>query len=286
MRVSWALCLSALSFSFPLLGSRGLAFWVVSFAAPESWHQIGTPFGRCFCLNIFTSCEVGRPLYLIRDWRARGGLRYTGERVRGRGRRRRPRDNLRRLIPSALRFVVLFSSCSLRCLGIFSCTLSVSCLSGIHLEDAKTVFSFSHHSPLRPGKRHALFPSTTPPNASFSPHFGDPSSHQPEFLFLFNFSCDCSLTCFICLASWDERTDTSLLFFSFGISGNTLLTQTGNRRGKAVEEYGRKKKGETNDEDIQIPTPLAGATFFFRLFAAVQDHHTSLARDKLTYFLC
>ena len=77
-----------------------------------------------------------------------------------------------------------------------------------------------------------------------------------------------------------------LCFIFLWNSGHTLLTQTGNRRGKAVEEYGRKKKGETNDEDIQIPTPLAGATFFFRLFAAVQDHHTSLARDKLTYFLC
>lgn len=109
MRVYWALCLSALSFPPFLRGSRGLAFWVVSFAAPESWHQIGTPFGRCFCLNIFTSCEVGRPLYLIRDWRARGGLKHTGERVPRSTRRRRPRDNLRRLIPSALRFVVLFS---------------------------------------------------------------------------------------------------------------------------------------------------------------------------------
>ena len=211
------------------------------------------------------------------------GLETTPANVsQGRGGGDRPRDNLRRLIPSALRFVVLFFSV-LCCLGIFSCTLCVACLSGIHLEDAKTVFSSLINSPLRLGKRHALFPSTTPQGIVFCRTLETHLPTNRSFVSFYFLATVLLAVFFAWLLGTSERIH--LCFFFLWNSGNTLLTQTGNRRGKAAEEYGRKKRGRQRRRYTDTDT-TGWRDPFFRLFAAVQDHHTSLARDKLTYFLC
>jgi hypothetical protein len=74
-------------------------------------------------------------------------------------------------------------------------------------------------------------------------------------------------------------------FFSFRIVEVTPLTQTGNRRGKAVEEHGKKRGRQQRRYNRHRHHRLA-RPFFFELFAAVQIITHLLPETSLQYFLC
>jgi len=108
-------------------------------------------------------------------------------------------------------------------------------------------------------------------------HFGDPSSQQPEFLFSFSaflrFYLSAAFFCW--LLGTSER-----IHLYFFYRWKTHLTQTGNRRGK-----GSRKSVKRGKQTLKKVFDTTGWRDLF-YSSLPSNHHTSLARDKLTHFLC